>query len=75
MGIHDCVGDQGHMYMFGTPTRYPPSFIRISKKTEVEQDHQIVSYSDGCPGQNQNQTLFLFLAHVQRSGMYAINTW
>lgn len=84
----------------GTPTRYPPAFIRISKKTEVEQgnfpflsgswflcafrnrfyfnfstDHQIVSYSDGCPGQNQNQTLFLFLAHVQRSGMYAINTW
>lgn len=20
MGIHDCVGDQGHMYMFGEDT-------------------------------------------------------
>ena len=43
MGIHDCVGDQGHMYAFariprkGTPTQYPPAFIPISKKTEVEQ--------------------------------------
>lgn len=38
-------------------------------------DHQIRSLAIQMgSGQNKNQTLFLFLAHVQRSGMYAINT-
>ena len=101
MGIHDCINDKGHMFMFGEDIAKrdlnagsESTFKPTSRKTEVifhlnvrlllkvpfvidfisisPQITREVQCTQMAAGQNKNQTVFLFLAHMQWSGTYDV---
>lgn len=47
----------------------PPTFKPTSRKTEITSELQCTQMA---AGQNKNQTVFLFLAHMQWSGTYDV---
>ena len=101
MGIHDCINDQGHMFLFGEDIAKrdlnagsPYTFKPTSRETEVifhlnvrlllwvpfvidfisislQITHEL-QCTQMAAGQNKNQTVFSFLAHMQWSGTYDV---
>lgn len=76
MGIHDCINDQGHMFLFGEDIAKrdlnagsPYTFKPTSRETEITHELQCTQMA---AGQNKNQTVFSFLAHMQWSGTYDV---
>ena len=77
-GIHDCVADKGYMYMWDETIAKRGSeevvsclqhFFQPSYHTGAK---SLVSFSDGCGGQNKNLTIIGLYNELHLSGVYDI---
>ena len=76
-GIHDCVADKGYMFMWDeTVAKRRSSEVASCLKHFFEAyrtgARSLVSYSDGCEGQNKNLTIVGLYNELHRSGVYDI---
>ena len=76
-GIHDCVADKGYMYMWDETIAKRGSAEVASCLKHFFQVYpsgakSLVSFSDGCGGQNKNLTLVGLYNELHPSGVYDI---
>ena len=76
-GIHDCVAEKGYMYMWDeTVAKRGSSEVASCLKhffhTYRTGARSLISYSDGCGGQNKNLTIVGFYNELHESGVYDI---
>ncbi|KXJ20296.1 hypothetical protein AC249_AIPGENE28589 [Exaiptasia diaphana] len=75
-GIHDCVTEQGHMYMWDETVAARGSSEVSSCLWHYVKNNRtgaksLISYSDGCSGQNKNITIIGFYNELIRNGVYS----
>ena len=76
-GVHDMVVDRGYMYMWDeTVARRGSSEVASCLRHFFEMYRtgakSLVSYSDGCGGQNKNLTILGLYSELQQQGIYDI---
>ena len=76
-GIHDCVAGKGYMYMWDETVAKRGSSEVASCLKHFFQAYRtgarsLVSYSDGCGGQNKNLTIVGLYNELHLSGVYDI---
>ena len=76
-GIHDTVVDCGYMYMWDETvarrgSSEVASCLRHFFETYRTGAKSLVSYSDGCGGQNKNLTILGLYSELQQQGLYDI---
>ena len=76
-GIHDCVADKGYMYMWDETVAKRGSSDVTSCLKHYFQAYRtgarsLVSFSDGCGGQNKNLTIVGLYSELHLSGVYDI---
>ena len=76
-GIHDCVAEKGYMYMWDETIAKRGSAEVASCLKHFFQVYpsgakSLVSFSDGCGGQNKNLTLVGLYNELHLSGVYDI---
>ena len=76
-GIHDCVADKGYMYMWDETVAKRGSSEVASCLRHYLQAYRtgarsLVSFSDGCGGQNKNLTIVGLYSERYLSGVYDI---
>ena len=76
-GIHDMVVDRGYMYMWDETvakcgSSEVASCLRHFFETYGTGAKSLVSYSDGCGGQNKNLTVLGLYSELHQQGVYDI---
>ncbi|KAK3736691.1 hypothetical protein QZH41_011484 [Actinostola sp. cb2023] len=72
-GIHDCIAEQGYMYMWDETVAKRGSSEIASCLKHFLTSHpsgakSLVSYSDGCGSQNKNIVVIGMLCELVRNG-------
>ena len=76
-GIHDCVAEKGYMFMWDETVAKRGSSEVTSCLKHFFQAYRtgarsLVSYSNGCGGQNKNVTIVALYNELHLSGVYDI---
>ena len=76
-GIHDCVAGKGYMYMWNEMvakrgSSEVASCLQTFLETNCTGAKSLVSYSDGCAGQNKNLTIIGLYSELHRNGLYDV---
>ena len=76
-GIHDCVSGQGYMFMWHEAmAKRGASEVASCLSTFIKRyrtgARALVSYSDGCGGQNKNLTIIGLLSELHIAGIYEV---
>ena len=76
-GIHDCVSEKGYMYMWDETLAKQGSSEVASCLQHFFQNFStsaksLVSFSDGCEGQDKNLNIIGLYQELHRSGVYEI---